>query len=233
MRFHTDPHTSRVKRSETMIRALVLANFLVLILVSCTKGDKVPAYVQVDNIQVSTDPVTQGSGSHRITDVWAFDNDRANVLPAMETGSIDCTMRTIGESMSRPHTPDSNVTVIATIDISIGATINAAMAGQTPPRPLTHDLFLNALESFGAKVSRAVIIAVEEEVYFARLILEAENEIMDRKIVELDARPSDCIALAVRSDCPIYVLKALWESLQDMSSVLEEMRSKGMDLGGE
>jgi NitT/TauT family transport system substrate-binding protein len=56
-----------------------------------------------------------------LTVTWAFDNDRANVLPAMETGSIDCTMRTIGESMSRPHTPDSNVTVIATIDISIGA----------------------------------------------------------------------------------------------------------------
>jgi hypothetical protein len=94
MRFHTDPHTWRVKRSETMIRALVLANFLVLILVSCTKGDKVPAYVQVDNIQVSTDPVTQGSGSHRITEVWAFENDRAlgvwevpAEIPVLATGT--------------------------------------------------------------------------------------------------------------------------------------------------
>ena len=128
---------------------------------------------------------------------------------------------------------DGKKAIVFYIDMSIGATINAAMAGQTPPRPLTHDLFLNALEGFGAKLSRAVIIAVEEEVYYARLILEAENEIMDRKIVELDARPSDCIALAVRSECPIYVLKALWEGLQDMTSVLEDMRSKGMDLGGE
>ena len=128
---------------------------------------------------------------------------------------------------------DGKKAIVFYIDIAIGATINAALAGQTPPRPLTHDLFLNALEAFGAKLSRAVIIAVEEEVYFARLILEAENEIMDRKIVELDARPSDCIALAVRSDCPIYVLKALWEILQDFSPVLEEMRSKGMDVGGE
>ncbi len=128
---------------------------------------------------------------------------------------------------------DGKKVIVFYIDISIGATINAALAGQTPPRPLTHDLFLSALEGFGARLSRAVIIAVEEEVYFARLILEAENEIMDRKIVELDARPSDCIALAVRSDCPIYVLKDLWESLQDMSSVLDQMRSKGMDLGGE
>jgi bifunctional DNase/RNase len=128
---------------------------------------------------------------------------------------------------------DGEKSIVFYIDIAIGATINAAMAGQTPPRPLTHDLFLNALEGFGAKLSRAVIIAVEDDVYFARLILEAENEIMDRKIVELDARPSDCIALAVRSECPIFVLKDLWENLQDMSSVLEEMRNKGMDLGGE
>ncbi|MFC7337686.1 bifunctional nuclease family protein [Haloferula chungangensis] len=128
---------------------------------------------------------------------------------------------------------DGKKAIVFYIDIAIGASINAAMAGQTPPRPLTHDLFLNAMEGFGAKISRAVIIAVEEEVYFARLILEAENEIMERKIVEIDARPSDCIALAVRSDCPIYVLKDLWEGLQDMSSALEEMRSKGMDLGGE
>ncbi len=51
----------------------------------------------------------------------AFDNDRANVLPAMANGSIDCTMRTIGESMSRPRQPDTTGTVIGTIDISVGA----------------------------------------------------------------------------------------------------------------
>lgn len=51
----------------------------------------------------------------------AFDNDRANVLPAMANGSVDCTMRTIGESMSRPRTPDTTGTVIGTIDISVGA----------------------------------------------------------------------------------------------------------------
>ena len=51
----------------------------------------------------------------------AFDNDRANVLPAMANGSIDCTTRTIGESMSRPRQPDTTGTVIGTIDISVGA----------------------------------------------------------------------------------------------------------------
>ncbi|MFK7942238.1 MAG: ABC transporter substrate-binding protein [Paracoccaceae bacterium] len=51
----------------------------------------------------------------------AFDNDRANVLPGLETGDIDCTMRTIGESMARPRTSETTGTVIGTIDISIGA----------------------------------------------------------------------------------------------------------------
>jgi len=56
-----------------------------------------------------------------LTVTWAFDNDRANVLPGLETGSIDCTMRPIGESMASPRTPETSGTVIATIDISIGA----------------------------------------------------------------------------------------------------------------
>lgn len=50
-----------------------------------------------------------------------FDNDRANVMPALETGDLDCTMRTIGEHMSRPLRPDSGLLVIGTIDISVGA----------------------------------------------------------------------------------------------------------------
>ncbi|MFT6913393.1 MAG: NitT/TauT family transport system substrate-binding protein [Paracoccaceae bacterium] len=56
-----------------------------------------------------------------LTVTWAFDNDRANVLPALETGAIDCTMRTIGESMARPRTSETSGTIIGTIDISIGA----------------------------------------------------------------------------------------------------------------
>ena len=119
---------------------------------------------------------------------------------------------------------DGNKAIVFYIDPAVGASINAALAGQLPPRPLTHDLFLLTLEGFGAKVSRAVIVNMENEVYFARLILEAENEIMERKIIELDARPSDCLALAVRCNAPFYVTRVLWDSLEDMSSVLEEMR---------
>ena len=127
---------------------------------------------------------------------------------------------------------DGKKSIVFYIDLAIGASINAALEGETPPRPLTHDLYLLTLEAFGARVSRVVIVALEREIYFARLILEAENEIMERKIVELDARPSDCIAIAVRAGAPLFVVRELWDSLDDMTSVLQDMKDKGMDLGG-
>ena len=121
---------------------------------------------------------------------------------------------------------DGEKVIVFYIDPGVGASINAALSGHIPPRPLTHDLYLLTLEAFGAKVSRAVIVSMKDEVYYARLIIEAENEIMQRKIIELDARPSDCLALVVRCGAPLYVVRSLWESLQDMSSVLAEMRKE-------
>ena len=52
---------------------------------------------------------------------WVFDNDRANIYPALDSNELNCTMRTIGEHMSRPLTPDSNLVVIGVIDVSVGA----------------------------------------------------------------------------------------------------------------
>ena len=121
---------------------------------------------------------------------------------------------------------DGSKAIVFYIDPAIGASINTILSGQAVPRPLTHDLFLLTLQAFGASVSRAVILRVENEIYYARLILEAQNEIMERKIVELDARPSDCLALAVRCGAPLYVIRSLWDSLEDMSGVLEEMRKQ-------
>jgi bifunctional DNase/RNase len=115
------------------------------------------------------------------------------------------------------------------IDPSIGVSINAVLAGQKPERPLTHDLFLMTLEAFGAQLQRVVIVDMQEEVYFARVIFQVENEIQEKKIVELDARPSDSIALAVRVNAPIYVVTALWESLTDVAETLEEMRRESED----
>jgi bifunctional DNase/RNase len=121
---------------------------------------------------------------------------------------------------------DGAKAIVFYIDPGVGASINASLSGQIPPRPLTHDLYLLTLEAFGAKVTRAMIVRMENDVYYARLILEAENEIMERKIIELDARPSDCLALVARCGAPFYVVRELWDSLPDMSAVLAEMQGK-------
>jgi bifunctional DNase/RNase len=122
---------------------------------------------------------------------------------------------------------DGTKVIVFYIDPAVGASINTVLSGQKPPRPLTHDLFQSVLDAFGAKVARAIIVRMENEIYYARLIIEAQNEIMERKIVELDARPSDCIALSVRKGTPLYVLRALWDTLEDMSQTLEMMRQQG------
>ena len=126
---------------------------------------------------------------------------------------------------------DGKKAIVFYIDPAVGASINASLIGQLPSRPLTHDLYMLTLQTFGAKISRAVIVNMESEVYYARLILEAENEIMERKIIELDARPSDCLALTVRCGAPFYVVRKLWDSLEDMSEVLAEMREHGDEAG--
>lgn len=122
---------------------------------------------------------------------------------------------------------DGSKAILIYIDPAVGLSINTAMTGQKVPRPLTHDLYMLTLQAFGAQVSRVVINAVDGDVFYARLILTAENEIMERKIIELDARPSDCLAIAARAQAPLYVTRAVWDSLEDRSSFLEQMKSQG------
>jgi bifunctional DNase/RNase len=122
---------------------------------------------------------------------------------------------------------DGEKVIVFYIEPAIGASINAVMSGVKPPRPLTHDLFSQVLDAFGAKVDHATIVKVEGEVFYARLFIVAENEVMERKVVEVDARPSDCLALSVRQNAPIYVVQQVWDELRDMSDVLTELREKG------
>ncbi len=109
------------------------------------------------------------------------------------------------------------------VDHSVGSAINMFLHGTPKPRPQTHDLFADVLTALGARVERVVINDFSDTVFFARLIVVAENELDERKIVELDARPSDSIALAVQAEAPIYVADHVWESVEDMSAVLKKM----------
>jgi uncharacterized protein len=78
------------------------------------------------------------------------------------------------------------------------------LQGLTPERPLTHDLFAATLEELGARIDRVVISTLAEETYHARLFLE-----LDGRTVEIDSRPSDALALAVRSGVRIYAAEAV------------------------
>ena len=69
-------------------------------------------------------------------------------------------------------------------------------------RPLTHDLMLNMLDSLNYRIDRSVIHSVINGIFYANLILQ--HKLSQEEIV-LDARPSDCIALSLRADCPIFV----------------------------
>jgi len=67
---------------------------------------------------------------------------------------------------------------------------------------------------------------LKNSTYFARLILQQQNE-LGRKIVEIDARPSDCIALATAQKRPLYVASSLFSQVEDMSKWLEEINENG------
>jgi bifunctional DNase/RNase len=110
------------------------------------------------------------------------------------------------------------------VDHSVGSAINMFLHGTPKPRPQTHDLFGDVLTALGARVERVVINDFTDTVFFARLIIVAENELEERKIIEIDARPSDSIALAVQAEAPIYVASHVWEAVEDMSIVLKKMQ---------
>lgn len=115
------------------------------------------------------------------------------------------------------------------IDESVGAAISGFMCNATKQRPLTHDLMASVLMAFGARVERVVINEVEGSVFHARLILSAENQLHSRKVVELDARPSDSIAMAVQQSAPIFVAQAVWDAVEDVSDTLAQIEKKGLE----
>ena len=85
------------------------------------------------------------------------------------------------------------------------------------PRPLTHDLFITVLESLESSVNRVEITSLKEGTYYAKLILESGGS-----EIGVDARPSDCLALAVRVKCPIYIDEAVVDEAGISVKMVEE-----------
>ncbi len=120
---------------------------------------------------------------------------------------------------------DEKVFVIQ-VEHNMGAVIGMFLKDTPKERPLTHDLIASIFKGFNIKVERAIITDLKNSTYFARLILQQDNE-LGRKIVEIDARPSDCLALVTAQKRPLFVAKSLFESVEDMSKWLEEINENG------
>jgi len=90
----------------------------------------------------------------------------------------------------------------------------------TPPRPLTHDLFTNFSNKFGIGLREVLIHKLEEGVFHSRLIFQKDD-----KRVEIDARTSDGVALALRFDCPIYTTS----EIIDKAGIIIELENDDSD----
>lgn len=109
------------------------------------------------------------------------------------------------------------------VDNGVGTSIAILLRGEKRERPLTHDLIKLIFQGFSISVERIVINDLKSDTYYARITLKAENEI-HKKITEIDARPSDCLAIALQMKKPIFVHKNVWDKVSDISPLLEKMK---------
>ena len=122
---------------------------------------------------------------------------------------------------------DEKVFVI-NVEPQMGQIISNFLRDAPKERPLTHDLMQNIFKGFSITVERIVITELRNSTYYARLTLQQQNEIA-RKLVEIDARPSDCLALAAAQKRPIYVTQSLFDQVEDMSEVLDRINESGSE----
>lgn len=115
----------------------------------------------------------------RVISVGLLENEAANVVVLQEKGG-------------------KRLLVIA-IGLAEAAAIALPVEGIDPPRPLTHDLVMSLLQRLRARIAGVVIHDLRDDTYIGQIDLETSNGIM-----EIDARSSDAIALAVRARAPIY-----------------------------
>ncbi|MEM7574914.1 MAG: bifunctional nuclease domain-containing protein [Bacteroidota bacterium] len=121
-------------------------------------------------------------------------------------------------AISRSVTQSSNYAVVLgeangqrRLPVIIGSfeaqAIAVAIEGMEGPRPLTHDLLKNTLDTLDVDLREVIINDLREGIFFARLVLVREGE-----IIEVDSRTSDALAMAMRFDCPIYTYEFILES---------------------
>lgn len=134
-------------------------------------------------------------------------------------------MKVMGIALdSQSHMPvvilkdeDSSKILPIWIGIFEAQAILLALEGMPTPRPLTHDLLKDAIEQLGGKVTKIVIHSIHENTYFAKIEVS-----VDSKIIELDARPSDSIALALKCGAPVFVANSIINAVNMPSEPITE-----------
>lgn len=96
------------------------------------------------------------------------------------------------------------------IGLNEAAAIKRRLMNDDPPRPQTHELLANIIEELGATVEKVVISDIREHTFFARLHLMRDGEVMD-----IDARPSDAIAIGVAVEVPMFVEERVFEAISE------------------
>jgi len=118
------------------------------------------------------------------------------------------------------------------VDHSVGNAISMTINGIKKERPLTHDLIGSILLGLDIALERVVINDVNDGTFFARIILHMQNE-LGHKIIEVDARPSDSIVLALQQKKPIFVALKVFNAVEDMTDDLERILKRQADEGEE
>jgi bifunctional DNase/RNase len=112
---------------------------------------------------------------------------------------------------------DENETKV--LPISIGPfeaqSIALVLQGKTPPRPLTHDLLKTLCEHLGGIVEKVIITDILESTFYAEIYLQHED-----RMLKIDSRPSDAIALSLRCEVPIYMVPKLVEFTYDYEDII-------------
>lgn len=106
------------------------------------------------------------------------------------------------------------------VDHFVGNSIQMALKGVKRERPGTHDLIGSLFLGLGVQLEHVIINDVKSSTFFARILLSMQNE-LGKKIIELDARPSDSIVLALQQKRPIFTARAVYEAAPDRTEDLE------------
>lgn len=116
---------------------------------------------------------------------------------------------------------DGEKVIAIFVDHSVAAAITMFLHKIKKPRPLTHDLIASIFAGLGVQIQKVLINDLMDDTFFARLFLIQENE-LGKNFVEIDARPSDSIAIALQQGCPVFVAKKVWDEAEDMTWALEQ-----------